>query len=203
MLQKVKSQGRTVRCSNVGAGISKADTAAWWLLRFFECLGEGGHDFEDVADDAVVGDFEDWGVLVFVDGDDGARAFHAYDVLDGAADAEREVELGRDGLAGAADLALHGEPAFVADRARGGDFAAESFGERFGLGIFSGALMPRPMETMIGACVRSTADLASLKSSSGLVRICSGFRSTLTGFTGALPLACCVDEIGAKCAGLK
>ena len=52
--------------------------------------------------------------------------------------------------------------------------------------------MPRPTETRMGACVRSTACLASRKSSSGLVRICSGFRSTLTGFTGALPLACFV-----------
>jgi hypothetical protein len=31
-------------------------------------------------------------------------------------------------------LALHGEPAFVADGARGGDFSAEGFGESFGLG---------------------------------------------------------------------
>ena len=42
----------------------------------------------------------------------------------------------------------------------------------------------------MGACVRSTACLASRKSSSGLVRICSGFSSTLTAVTGALPLAC-------------
>src|ERR1700722_8352556 len=99
---------------------------------FFEGFGEGGHDFEDVSDDAVVGDFEDGGVLVFVDGDDGARAFHADDVLDGTADAECEIKFGSDGLAGAADLAFHREPSFVADRARRGDFSAESFGDGFG-----------------------------------------------------------------------
>ena len=55
-------------------------------------------------------------------------------VLDGAADAEREIELGRDGLAGAADLAVHGEPAFVADGARGADFAAHELREFFGEG---------------------------------------------------------------------
>ncbi len=45
---------------------------------------------------------------------------------------KREIEFGRDGLAGAADLAVHGEPAFVADGARGADFAAHQFREFFG-----------------------------------------------------------------------
>src|ERR1700678_4020115 len=99
-----------------------------WLFEFFD---QGGDDFEKVAYHAVIGDFEDRGVLVFVNGGDGAGAFHADDVLDGATDAESEVELGRDGLAGAADLAIHGEPAFVADRARGAEFAAHGFGQFF------------------------------------------------------------------------
>src|SRR3989441_12466048 len=92
---------------------------------------QNAHIYE-VADDGVVGDFEDGSVLVFVDGDDGARAFHAHDVLDGAADAEGKIELGRDGLAGAANLALHGKPAFIADGPGGGDFAADGFGELLG-----------------------------------------------------------------------
>ncbi len=50
----------------------------------------------------------------------------------------------------------------------------------------------------MGACVRSTACFASRKSSSGFVRICSGFRSTLTAFTGAFPLGMFRREIGAK-----
>src|SRR5713101_4800836 len=102
------------------------------LLGFLELLGEGGHDFEDIADDGVVGDFEDGSVLVFVDGDDGARAFHAHDVLNRAADAERKIELRRDGLAGAADLAVHGKPAFIADGPGRGDFAANGFSELLG-----------------------------------------------------------------------
>src|SRR5579862_316109 len=94
------------------------------LFCFFEFLDDGGDDFEEVADNSIIGYLEDGGVLILVDGGYGARAFHAYDMLNGAADSQREVELGRDGLAGAADLALHGEPAFVADRTRGADFAA-------------------------------------------------------------------------------
>ena len=43
------------------------------LFCFFEFFDQGGDDFEEVAYDAVVGDFEDRRVLVFVDGGDGAR----------------------------------------------------------------------------------------------------------------------------------
>src|ERR1700751_5375308 len=88
-----------------------------WSLCFFEFLDDGGDDFEEVADNSVIGYLEDGGVLILVDGGDCARAFHAYDMLDSAADSQREIELGRDGLARAADLALHREPAFVADGA--------------------------------------------------------------------------------------
>jgi hypothetical protein len=54
---------------------------------FFQSFSESGHDFEDVGHYSIVGDFENGGVLVFVDGDDGAGAFHADHMLDGTADA--------------------------------------------------------------------------------------------------------------------
>ena len=40
------------------------------LLGRIHGFGEGGDDFHEVADDAVVCDFEDGGVRIFVDGDD-------------------------------------------------------------------------------------------------------------------------------------
>src|SRR5207302_8423343 len=110
-----------------------AESSVAGLLSLPQFFGEGGHDFEDVADDAVVRDLEDRGVLVFIDGDDGARALHADNVLNCAADAERKIEFWRDGLAGAADLALHRKPAFVANWTRRGDFSAHRFCHRFGL----------------------------------------------------------------------
>src|SRR5712664_2936767 len=116
-----------------------AATGALSGLDFFHTSGAAGHDFEDVADDAVLGDFEDGGVGILVDGDDGARALHADDVLNRAANAQRQIKFRSYRLAGAADLALHREPAFIANRARGGDLAAKSFRERFGLrNIFGG-----------------------------------------------------------------
>ncbi len=51
----------------------------------------GWDDFEEVADDAVIGSSVDGGVSILVDRGDGARAFHAHDVLDCAADFEREI----------------------------------------------------------------------------------------------------------------
>src|SRR5260221_12431544 len=56
------------------------------------------YDLEQVADDTVVGDFEDRRIGILVDGDDGARAFHADQMLNRAGDAEREVPLRRDRL---------------------------------------------------------------------------------------------------------
>src|ERR1041385_306514 len=59
-----------------------------WLR--FQRLDHGGNDFEQVADDAVLGDLEDRRVGVLVDGDDGLTALHADQMLDGAGDAECE-----------------------------------------------------------------------------------------------------------------
>src|SRR5580692_9434908 len=66
-------------------------------------LSERGDDFEEIGGDAVVGHFKDGRVGVFVDGYDTLRALHADKMLDGAGDADGEIELGRDRLAAAAD----------------------------------------------------------------------------------------------------
>src|SRR5262245_26551457 len=49
------------------------------------------HYLEQVTDNAVIGDFEDRSFGVFIDGHDGARAFHPDNVLDGAGDADGQV----------------------------------------------------------------------------------------------------------------
>src|SRR5450432_84537 len=69
---------------------------------------------------------------VFINCDYRACAFHSDDVLNSPADPERKIQLGRNGLAGGADLAVHGEPAVVADGAGGGEFSAEGGGELLG-----------------------------------------------------------------------
>src|SRR5215813_9364826 len=71
----------TIRTS--ASSCSRWTATSLCLLQLF---GQGGHDFEDVSDHAVVGNFEDWRVLVLIDGDDGAGAFHADDRLEAALD---------------------------------------------------------------------------------------------------------------------
>src|SRR5580698_10006215 len=87
---------------------------------------------EQIPDDGVVGNLKNRRFGIFVDRDDGARAFHPNDVLNRAADAEREIELGGNRLARRTDLAVHREPAGVADRARSSEIAAEGLRELLG-----------------------------------------------------------------------
>src|SRR6266568_4381998 len=83
------------------------------------------HDLEKVPDDAVISDLEDRGVGILVDGDNRVRALHPDEVLNGAGDAERDIQLRRDRLPRAADLPLHGQPSGVADRPRRRELGAE------------------------------------------------------------------------------
>src|SRR3954470_12595067 len=69
-----------------------------------ERLDQLGDRAEQVLDQAVVGDAENRRLFVLVDRDDDRRVLHAREVLDRAADADRDVELRRDDLAGLADL---------------------------------------------------------------------------------------------------
>src|SRR3546814_18800210 len=62
--------------------------------RASELIGEFGDDFVEVADEADVGDLEDGGVLILVDGDDGLRILHAGEVLAHARVAVRALDFG-------------------------------------------------------------------------------------------------------------
>src|ERR1700733_2380088 len=86
-------------------------------FRFLDFFGERRDHVEEVAHNTIIGDLEDGGLYVFINRNNGARALHADDMLDGAADAERNVELGGHGLTRTANLPLGGHPAVVADRA--------------------------------------------------------------------------------------
>jgi hypothetical protein len=64
-----------------------------WLSSLcpLQLFGQRGHDLENITDDAVIRDFEDRRVLIFIDGDDRARAFHSDYVLDRTADAQCQI----------------------------------------------------------------------------------------------------------------
>jgi len=99
---------------------------AFALFQLFDQLRD---DFEQVADDAEVGVLEDRRIGVFVDGDDVLGGLHAREMLHRAGDADGEINIRLDGLAGLADLHGVGHPAGVDCGAAGADGAAEDIGE--------------------------------------------------------------------------
>src|SRR5262245_43290321 len=85
---------------------------------------------EQVGDQPVIRDLEDRGFLVLVDGDDDLGILHAGQVLDGARDADRDVELRRHHFSGLADLPVVGRIAGIDRGARGTDRRAQLIGHR-------------------------------------------------------------------------
>src|SRR6266567_3537117 len=110
----------------IGNGPSSAPRSA---LAFVDLLGELRGHLEQVTDHTEVGDLEDRRFRVLVHRDDRLRRLHAGAVLDGAGDAEGDVELRRDRLAGLADLELVRVVAGVDRGAGGADGGTERVGE--------------------------------------------------------------------------
>src|SRR4029434_11024532 len=88
-------------------------------LLLFHRGSQLGHDLEQIAHDAVVGNLEDRRFLVLVDRNDGLAVLHAGEMLDRAGDADGDVEVGRHHLAGLADLVVVGHVACVDGGAAG------------------------------------------------------------------------------------
>src|SRR6056297_1543753 len=86
-------------------------------------------DLEQVADETVVGDFEDRGFRILVDRHDGPGVLDPGQVLDRAGDADREVQLRRDDLAGLPHLQFVRHVAGIDRRTRGADGCAHLLGE--------------------------------------------------------------------------
>src|SRR6476619_4190962 len=85
--------------------VDRSHRRTGWSSRQPSELGDQlGNGSEQVLDQAVVGDAEDRRLLVLVDRNDDLRVFHAGKMLDRAADADRDIQLRRDDLAGLADL---------------------------------------------------------------------------------------------------
>ena len=87
------------------------------------------HDFKEVAYDAVVSEFEDRCIRVFVDGNDEAGVLDAEFVLDGAGNAQGDVNLRGDFLACNADLPFIGSPFFVDERLGYAEGCADALGK--------------------------------------------------------------------------
>ena len=109
-----------------------------------------------VGDDGQVGHLHHRAVRVGVDADDVGGRAEPGRVLDGAADAEGEVQVGVDDDAGRADLALVADPAAVGDDAGGAHRRAEARRRRRRAGAKRAApSSPAPPPTIRRASARS------------------------------------------------
>src|SRR5688572_14491982 len=95
---------------------------------FLQFIDKRGHKLEEIADDAEVGNLEDRGLLVLVDGDDYAAVLHAGEVLDRARDSHGDVEIGRDDLAGLPHLPVVRHETGVHRRSRSAHCRAQLVG---------------------------------------------------------------------------
>src|SRR5690606_5572836 len=111
------------------AVVERSGGRASSALALGDLVGQLRGDLEQVTHDTEVGDLEDRGLGVLVDGDDGLRRLHAGAVLDRTGDAQCDVQLRRHRLAGLADLELRRVVAGVDGGTRGTDGGTERVGQ--------------------------------------------------------------------------
>src|SRR5215211_7014206 len=99
-------------------------------LLLFHRGSQLGHDLEEIAHDAVVGNLENRGFLVLVDRDDGLAVLHPGEMLDRAGDADGDIEVGRHHLAGLADLVIVRHVAGIDRGAAGAEAGTQLVGQR-------------------------------------------------------------------------
>src|SRR6478736_3671483 len=75
-------------------------------LFLLDRCGQLRNDLEQISDDAVVGHLENRRFLVLVDRHDRLAVLHSGEMLDGAGNADGDVEVGGDHLAGLSDLVV-------------------------------------------------------------------------------------------------
>src|ERR1035438_1099234 len=81
-----------------------------WLFGLLERCDQFRHHLEQIADNPIVGNFENRSIRIFIDGYDGARPLHPHQVLNRTGDADGHVQLGTHGLSRTTHLPLHGKP---------------------------------------------------------------------------------------------
>src|SRR5471032_1749211 len=90
---------------------------------------ELGNNLEEITHDAVVGDLEDRRLFVFINSHDGLAVLHPGEMLDRAGDADGDVEIGSDHLAGLADLVIVRHVARIDRRAAGAEARTQRVGK--------------------------------------------------------------------------
>ena len=150
---------------------------------------------------------EDRRLGVGVDGDDRPGRLHPGEVLHGTGDAEREVDLRLDGLAGLTDLAGGGHPAGVDERARDAERRAHLLGqllELLDVVLLADAAADREQELRLGdvdVAALGLDELAVLRARGGGSDAASSRDRRASGALGRLPRRGAQHEDGRLLAG--
>ena len=140
--------------------LSKSESAGRRRRAACDFLNQLGHDGINVADQAVVGDVENRRFGVAVDGHDRPRVLHARQMLHGAGNAQGDVQLRGDDLAGLADLQFVRRDASVDQRPRAAGAPPNTSASRPTSRSKSSLLLnARPPETTTRASVTSGREL--------------------------------------------
>ncbi len=150
------------RTRRSGAGAGSSDTAVPGRPASAcprpKLVEQRAPDLEQVADDVQVREVGHRRIRVAVDGDDRLGGLHPDLVLDGPADAQGQVQLRLDDLAGLADLLAVGDPAASRPRRAVAPTAPPSSSARScSRANPSAPPTPRPPDTMIRASSIDTA----------------------------------------------
>src|SRR3981189_1250884 len=76
-------------------------------LDLFDLLGQHRNSFEEISNNAVIRYIEDWSFGIFIDSDNRAGVFHAYEMLDGTGNPKGHIKLWSNGLPGGANLPIY------------------------------------------------------------------------------------------------
>src|SRR5437588_2406393 len=95
-------------------------------LQLLDLFGKHGQNFEEIADDSVIGNVEDWCFGILINGHDGLGVLHSNQMLNRSGDAHGDVEFRSHSLTGRADLTIDRQPLCIADRSRCREIATEN-----------------------------------------------------------------------------
>src|SRR5713226_7615071 len=122
---------RRLACGSSTRLSSKDHLWKLFLQELLELLLERRGNLEEIAHDAEIRNLEDRRLGVLVDGADHLGGAHTRQVLDGARDAEAQIQLRRDGPPRLPDLEAVGPPARVDGRARSAHGRPQHLGQGF------------------------------------------------------------------------
>ena len=89
------------------------------------------HDFKEIADDAVVGEFENRCIGIFIDGNDQFSILNAQFMLDSTGNTHRDVDFRSNFLTRNADLQIMGSPFVIDEGLRNAEGSPDALSESF------------------------------------------------------------------------